>query len=170
MALAATAFGWSVAGAGEDRRELARHRAGRARAPPPVDWRTFAPDVPPAGAASIGRTVAPIEILLVLDPEQESARRLLDEAATLGEDVVVRIFAPGERGADLVLAHRDGKLAAWPEYESDERAMVLPIVEHQARGLAAAGVSSLPAALWNGGSRSGAFTLAEVADAARDAP
>jgi len=152
IALCAALFAFFVSGAGNARRTAARVRMELETAPPDVRVPAFAPRVPRAGAAAIGDPRAETEVLVFLDPAQESSRAVMRELAALeAEDVLVHVYAPGEAGARLMLAQSRGDLAGYlgdPKPLPDEELDPFRLhVERQQKAWRALGVDRLPAAV-----------------------
>ena len=169
FAAAALLLAFFVHGAAGARRQSARVRLEQAEAPPQVRWPRFEPEIPRREAAALGDPFAEIEVLLFVDPGQETSRRLMRDALRLaGKDTLFYFFARGDDGARLMAAQRDGRLAAFLEDPAaDPRGDLEPFRSEVARQQAAANVTEYPTVIWHGGRRSGDFDLRAVLAGAR---
>jgi len=171
VAGAAVLFAFFVNGAVGARREAARVEMEGQQAPPQVRWTEFEPDIPRAGAAWLGNPLAPVEVLLFVDPRQEASRQLMREALRLrAPDVLFFFYAPGDEGARLMLAHRRGALEAFlaePGSSTEPGDDLEPLRAEVARQAAAAHVTEYPTVIWKGGRITGKIDLASILAAAR---
>jgi hypothetical protein len=163
IAAAAALFGYFLEGAAGDAREAEAIEREGELAPPAVVVPDFELSIPREGAVALGSARARIEVLLFIDPEQEASRNVLKDALEVKEEEIIlhvylkdRALEPGAR-AVLEAAARGEPLPA-PEPST------LP-----ARHAAAAKISEYPTAIWKGGRKDGAVTLATVLAAARPA-
>jgi hypothetical protein len=134
-------------------------------APPAVHWASFDAAIPREGAAALGNTRAPTEILLFLDPAQDLSRRLLREALEFrGDDVLLLVYLPGVALASDARAYLETVALAEATTPPPETEAGRILAE---RTKAAAKVLEFPTAIWKGGRTSGDFRLAKVLAAAR---
>jgi hypothetical protein len=176
LAVAAALAGILLSGAVTSRRTVDLLLRERQMAPPGLRWSTFAHDLPRAGAATLGRPRAPAEVVLIVDPADGRSQDLMRQAAELmprheGE-VLLTIYAPGESGARLVLARREGTLDAFLRGKAapaGDPAPLRPLVEWQEEQWRALGVdpADLPVAIWRTGREQGAVHLPRVLEAAK---
>jgi hypothetical protein len=138
-------------------------------APTSVRYATFAPSIPRRHAAALGDPVAPHEVLLFVDPEQEASRAIMREALEImpayGEQVFLSIYAPGGHGVLLVLAQKRDSLEAYLEHLTPppgDPNSVRHIAERQEEAWRELGIDSFPTALWKGGRKSGDLMLSEI--------
>jgi hypothetical protein len=170
VAVACAFFGFFLEGAAGAARESEAAEVARQAAPPAVIVPAFEPRIPREGAAALGDPRAAHEVLLFLDPAQEASRRLLREALDAfpekGEprpeavDVLLHVYVKGRALRAEARAILDG-IARGDLLPS---APPTPLLQRHA---AAANVTEYPTAIWKGGRRSGAFTLAELLPAKR---
>ena len=84
---------------------------------PGVLWPRFARNLERRDAAHLGKWTAPSEVLLFVDPDEEASRAVMREAVEVmpefADRVLLTIYAKGRRGAELVLAQREGALAGY---------------------------------------------------------
>jgi len=155
------------------RRETDRVQRARLEAQPQVRWPDFARSVPRTGAASLGDVTAPAELLLFLDPDEESSRALMRElpelATRFGARVRIVMFASGEAGPRLIQAQRTGSLLAY--LAGPKTAATRPptpadraLATRQEEAWRRIDIEELPAAVWSGGRRSGNVRLREILD------
>jgi hypothetical protein len=129
-------------------------------APPAVIIPDFATDIPRQGAFPLGDARAPNEILLFLDPAEETSRALLRDALVANTPGVI---------LEIYLKDRVLPADARPLLEAAARGDPLPDPEPSplpARTVAAAKITEYPTAIWKGGRRTGPFTLADILTAA----
>lgn len=169
FAAAAFLLAFFVHGAAGARRESARVRLEQSEAPPQVRWARFEPEIPRREAAALGDPLAPIEVLLFVDPDEEASRRVMRDALRLArKDTLFYFFADGDHGARMMAAHRNGRLAAYLENPTADPAIDLePFRAEIARQQAAAKVTELPTVISGDGRRTGDFDLGAVLAGAR---
>ncbi|MHC4339470.1 MAG: hypothetical protein ACYSX0_04545 [Planctomycetota bacterium] len=167
--LSALLAGYLLYGAGSSRREAEAVERDRMLAPASVRYARFAPAIPRRHAASLGDPIAPHEVLLFVDPEQEASRALMREALEImpayAERVFLNIYAPGEPGVLLVLAQKRDSLKDYLESLATppgDPKSVRHIAERQQEAWGELGIDRFPTALWRGGRKSGDFTLREI--------
>jgi hypothetical protein len=161
--------GYLLYGAGSSRREADEVEREQMMAPASVRYATFAPSIPRRHAAALGDPIAPNEVLLFVDPEQEASRAIMREALEVmpayAEQVLLSIYAPGEQGVLLVLAQKRDSLPAYLDSLTPppgEPKSVRHIAERQQEAWRELGIDRFPTALWKGGRKSGEFTLREI--------
>lgn len=154
LAIAAL-LGFFVQGAGSARLEIDRLQREREAAPPNIRYVDFAPQVPRAGAANLGRPTAPAELLLFVDPDNEASRKVMRELANLApayaDRVFVYIFAKGKQGIRLLLAYRADMLERYLRTLADppgDPATVRDLAARQDQAREDLGIKELPAAVW----------------------
>jgi len=139
---------------------------------PGVLWPRFARNLARRDAARLGKWTAPREVLLFVDPDDEASRAIMREAAEVmpefADRVLLTIYARGKRGAELVLAQREGALA---RYLTDGKPPAGPLdavkafVADQEAGWPGS-VKTLPAVVGANRAQSGSFSLRAFLDRA----
>lgn len=154
LAIAAL-FGFFLHGAGAARLEIDRVEREREAAPPNIRYVDFAPQVPRAGAASLGDPTAPAELLLFVDPDDQASRQVMLQLANLApeyaERVFVYVFAKGEHGPRLLLAHRANTLERYLRTLAEapgDPATVRDLAARQEQARQDLGIEEFPAAVW----------------------
>jgi hypothetical protein len=152
---AAALFGFFLHGAGAARLEIDRLEREREAAPPNIRYVDFAPQMPRAGAATLGRPTAPAELLLFVDPGDKASRKVMSDLANLApeyaERVFVYVFAKGEYGPALLLAHRADMLERYLRTLAEapgDPATVADLAARQDKARQDLGIEEFPAAVW----------------------
>jgi hypothetical protein len=167
FAALALVAGFLMQGAGSTALATRAIEVERASAPAQLRWSRFALALPRVGAAHIGRETAPRELLLIVDPAQDSSRAAMRAVAalapTIGSDVSIYLYAPDD--PRLLQAFLDGKLLeflekpeTFPQRASDDPGLP-PGFERQAKALRKLGVDTYPTAWSRSGKTSGEIDL-----------
>jgi len=169
-------LGFFLHGAGSARLEIDRIMREREAAPPNIRYVDFAPQLPRAGAASLGRATAPAEVVLFVDPSDPRSRAVMIDAANLAPEYAERVFmyivATGEYGPQLLLAHRADMLERYLRTLAEAPGVLATVQDLAARQEQARvdlGITELPAAVWGrhpNQRATGAFKLRDVLEQA----
>jgi len=173
LATAALAGGYAFHQGGVTRHEVDAVEHERESRPPGLRWPRFAHAMPRDGVAHLGGALAETEILLFVDPAQPESRALMAEAAALplddSSDLLLHFYAEGPGGVALLAAEQRGETRAYLASPTPPvgDAVPPPLLGRIERARAKLGVVATPTALWDGGSETGSFRLADVIARAR---
>ena len=137
-----------------------------------IVWPRFLHDLPRKGAARLGRWTAPHEIVLLVDPDDPASREAMRQAADVmpryADRLLLTIYAKGPRGAELILAQRNGTLAEYlrtAKPPQGDPASVADLLKRQTTGWPK-DAGALPAAFTRHETSRGRIDLATLAEAA----